>query len=260
MVKFVVRFFDRTGAARRRRLVEDTQMAMTRWMIVMFSAALCGGCTLNADPKNACVVQDDCLSGFVCQSGTCVADDSNTNDNGGVDGNDDEPAPDAYGFGKIESIEPHSAGSTDGSWSTRLAVTSAPGSLGCALLKSESASPGVAAAVLEARISVDADRDPCPVGVHAIRNDPARCSYTEEHPSLDTGCAGYQRWDAAGVRVTMRKAIGGYVHVAQSPVGNGVYACNVELSLHFAGGISFENKLTFEYEPFALESEYCAPI
>jgi hypothetical protein len=205
------------------------------------------GCGLPDDgpTKNACQSQTDCLENYYCLDGTCRMN-SNT-------------SPDAPGgpyYGTVEAMTPQSMGVSAENYQTLVSATTAPGTLGCAVVGDLEASPGAGVAVAYAQVSGDTGDTRCPTGVFAIMNDPAAC--TSSWPGeLRAGCALYKRWDPNGKQVASQLAIGGYVSMTQTTVSSMAYRCSGELSLRFAGNVTIAKTFAFDYNPLGPTSAFC---
>jgi hypothetical protein len=214
-------------------------------------AALAVGCNLDDGTKNACNVTEDCLPGYYCFNQTCLTNGGN-GDDGSVVLMD---APGKF-YGTVEAMTPQSAGIAAGNYETLVAVTTAPGTLGCAVVGDLEASPGSDAAVVYAKVRPDSGDYRCPMGVHAIMNDPNACTPTFPD-ELRAGCALYKRWSTSGQQVAYQLATGGYVSVTQTYLNDMAYRCSADISIRFAGGVTVAKTFTFDYNPLAPTSAFC---
>jgi hypothetical protein len=206
--------------------------------------ALVAGCHLEAGGKDACNALSDCLSGYVCVDHACV--------------DRTDSSPDARGefYGSVEPLAPQSAGISAGNSRTLVAVTTAPATLGCAVVGDLQASPGSDTAVVYATVRSESGDARCPTGVFAIMNNASLCRppvFGELYP----GCALYKRWDAAGQQAAYQLAIGGYVSIARTYLSDMAYRCDAELSISFAGGAVVAKTWTFQYNPYAAGAAFC---
>lgn len=222
---------------------------------ILMALVFAGGCYIDDDSgKNACMVPDDCLSGYECINQRCVGGGggSGDDDGGGIHIPD---APSAY-YGTVEALTPASSGLTAVNYDTIAGVTNAPGTLGCAVVGDLTASPGAGAAVVYAKVSKESGDTRCPTGVYAIVNDPAGCRSTFPD-ELRSSCAVYKRWDASGTQVAYQSATGGYVSIQDTYVSETSQRCVTEVSIRFAGGVTVAKTYQFTYNPLAPTSAFC---
>jgi hypothetical protein len=209
-------------------------------------ATLATACGLPDDEvKTSCQSQTDCLEGYYCLEGMCRANSNTTPD-----------APGGPFYGTVEPMTSQSLGVSAENYRTLVSATTAPGTLGCAVVGDLEASPGADGAVAYAQIAKDSGDTRCPTGVYAIMNDPSAC--TPSFPGqLNPGCALYKRWDASGKQVASQLAIGGYVSLTESPSTSTTNRCTGELSLRFAGNVTIARTFQFDFNPGAPASAFC---
>jgi hypothetical protein len=221
-------------------------LSKTRLSIIALGA-LAGGCHLpEQDGKSSCNVAEDCLSGYQCVNGTCT-------------GGGSIHLPDAPGgtfFGTVEPMTSQSAGMAAANYSALVAVTTAPGTLGCAVVGDLEASPGADAAVVYAKVPGGSSDSRCPMGTFAIKNDPNACNPSFPGELYDN-CAIYKRWDGTGKQVANQLATGGYVSVTRTYLNDMAYRCTADVSIRFAGGVTIAKMFTFDYNPLAPTSVFC---
>jgi hypothetical protein len=223
-------------------------MMLSKTHSMIAGLVLAVGCHLEDDTKNACTLAEDCLPGYQCVNATCIG--------GGSNNTTSPDAPSGAYYGTVEPLTAQSAGVTgSGNYETLVAVTTAPGTLGCAVVGDLQASPGEAA-VVYAKVSGQTSDTRCPNGVFAIVNDPSACrqSWPDE---LRAGCAIYKRWDASGKQVAYQLATGGYVSLQQTYLNDQAYRCSAEVSIRFAGGATVSKSFTFDYNPLGSTSAFC---
>lgn len=227
-------------------------------LMVMVVGAVTLGCDLSSKRKDACSVQGDCLDGFSCVNHVC-SDGAGGPDGGqGDDAMDPNLPKDASTdeYGVVESFATQTAGLVVSGDDTQLGASAVAGNLGCALVGSESASPGAdaTAVYVKVRRGETGDRR-CPDGIYAILNDPSACAgvFGGRLPQ----CGVYKRWNASGVQIAQRLAIGGVVTVHDVDQGGTSHTCNVELSLAFAGEVSIQSSYSFDYSPLGTSASFC---
>lgn len=226
----------------------------TRWMIAVSAGLLAAGCDLHDGNKNACNVQADCLSGFMCTNQLCVADGSGSgSDAGGI------LDVSSFEYGSVEPMTPATSGLRVIGFDALIGATAATGSLGCAIVQDQDASPGAATSMVHAIIASGqsgsaADRR-CPHGSHPVLDDAGNCSFFSQY----AGCAVYKKWDASGRQIANRLAIGGHVSVDQLPQSSTDYLCNIELNATFPGPVTIRSTLSYHYDPTDSFSEtFCS--
>jgi hypothetical protein len=136
---------------------------------------------------------------------------------------------------------------------TLVGVTTAAGNLGCALVGSESAAPGVASSLVYAKLQGNGDAR-CPWGRSPITSNPS-CNVA--FGELPPGCALYKEWDASGAQIANVLAIGGYVTVDDVAHTDMDHGCNVTLSATFPGGVTITSTFSFDYNPYDSTSSFC---
>ena len=234
-------------------------MTMLTNSMILITLALAAGCDLDDGTKNACQLQTDCLAGYQCINQMCVGTGSNGGD-AGTDGKTvvlvDAPPTPGSTFGTVEPLTPASARLVAANYQTLTAVTTAAGTLGCAVVGDLQASPGPNTAVVYAKVQKESGDTRCPDGVFAIVNDPDLCrqDFTGE---LRPGCAMYKRWNASGQQVAYQLAIGGYVSIQNTYINSNTERCVSEMSIQFAGGVTVTKTFQFDYNPLAPTSAFC---
>lgn len=213
---------------------------------VLLTLAVLGACNLDDGTKNACNVQADCLPSYQCINRVCVG-------GGGQAGPD---APGSTHGGAVEPLTSASAGLAAANYQALVAVTTAPGTLGCAVVGDLQASPGADTAVVYTKVSSESGDTRCPTGVHAIINDPDACRQTFPD-ELRSGCAIYKRWDASGQQAAYQLATGGYVSIEATTVSDMAERCVVDLSIQFAGGVTVAKTFQFDFNPLAPTAAFC---
>jgi hypothetical protein len=223
--------------------------------ILLLLSAVHAGCGLPDDRKTACSVQGDCLDGFACVNHVCTGM-SGMPDAGGPSNGGGPPEPMDWESGTIEPIAIQTSGllSVNGNTSL-LGITSLPDNLGCALVGSESATPGVAAAVLHVNVISSSDAR-CPAGTTGLRYDLPACNPHALGGPL-TRCGVYQRWDASGHLVAERLALGGSVTARDVTVDASTHRCEVELIINFGGTTSIQHSFAFQFQPGAPTDTFC---
>jgi hypothetical protein len=229
-------------------------------LMVMIVGAAALGCDLSSKRKDACSVQGDCLDGFSCVNHVCSDSAGGPDGGDGGDGGATDPnlpkdaSTDEYGV--VESFVTQTAGLVVSGEDTQLGASAVAGNLGCALVGSESASPGgdATAVYVKVRRGETGDRR-CPDGTYAILNDPSACAgvFGGRLPQ----CGVYKQRNASGVQIAQRLAIGGFVTVHDVDQGGTSHTCNVELSLAFAGGASIQSSYNFSYSPLGTSESFC---
>lgn len=209
--------------------------------------ALATGCHIDDGTKNACNLQTDCLAGYACVDNTCVG--------GGSNGSPD--APNGKYYGTVEPLVAQSEGVVAWNYQTLVAATTAPSTLGCAVVGDLQASPGPNVAVVYARVQKESGDTRCPNGVFAIVNDASLCTATFPD-ELRPGCGLYKRWDGNGQQVANQLATGGYVSITQTYLNDMAYRCSAELSVRFAGGVTIAKTFTFDYNPLGPAESFCS--
>src|SRR6476660_4805180 len=100
-----------------------------------------------------------------------------------------------FEYGTVEPITSASHGLVAADYEALLGTTASAGSLGCAVIRDESASPGTATSLVYAKIRKGETGDTrCPRGTYSIVNDPMNCSVVLN--GLFPGCVLYKQWDA----------------------------------------------------------------
>jgi hypothetical protein len=136
-----------------------------------------------------------------------------------------------------------------------LGIGSVPDNLGCALVGSQTAAPGLAAAALHVEIISSGDPR-CPAGTQGLRDDLASCNpHGNDGPS--TRCGVYRRWDASGQLVAERLALGGSVTGRDTVVDASTHHCEIELIFNFGGAISIQRSFAFDYHPGDPARTFC---
>jgi hypothetical protein len=222
---------------------------------VLILGAVHVGCSLRDDHKTACSVPGDCLDGFACVNHTCT-DMAGAPDAGGPGNGGGPMDPDDWQSGTVEPIAIQTSGlvSINGN-TTLLAITSASDNLGCALVGSETATPGIAAAAIHVTVISSGDAR-CPAGTLGLRYDLPACNPHALGGPL-TRCGVYQRWDASGQLVAERLALGGFVTARDLMVDASTHRCEVELSFNFGGATSIQGAFAFEFQPGAPDHAFC---
>jgi hypothetical protein len=230
-------------------------------LLVMATGAAVLGCDLSDKHKDSCSVQGDCLDGFSCVNHVCSTPGSGPG--GGPDGVPDGGAmdPNLPGdaatdqFGVVEPFAAQTTGLVAGD-NTLLGSSAVAGNLGCALVGSETASPGGPAAVVYVNVRHGATSDRrCPDGTYSILNDAVACSNV--FGGRLAQCGIYKQWDASGALIAQRLAIGGFVTVQDLDHGGSAHTCSVELSLAFDGGGSIQSSYSFDYNSFGTSETFC---
>jgi hypothetical protein len=221
-------------------------------LLVMVAGAAALGCDLTDKRKDACSAAGDCLDGFSCVNHVCSGPDGG--DGGAMDpGTPRDAATDQYGV--VEPFAPQTTGLVAGD-ATLLGVSAVAGNLGCALVGSETASPGGPATVVYVKVRHGVTRDRrCPDGTYSILNDPGQCS--DVFGGRAAQCGVYKQWDASGAQIAQRLAIGGFVTVQDLDHGGSSHTCSVELSLAFDGGASIQSAFSFDYSPLGAGETFC---
>jgi hypothetical protein len=214
-------------------------MFSTTGSVMIVSAVLAAGCGLDGGNKSACNVQDDCDAGYVCSNQMCVTDPGH-----------------GFEYGTVTPMTSASNGLVSGDYEALLGTTAAGGSLGCAVIRDENASPGTATSLVYAKIREGETGDHrCPTGTYAVVNDPVNCSAVLN--GLFPGCVLYKQWDAGGTQITNRLGLGGYVTVEDVTHSDMDHSCNIDLSATFTGGVTIKSTFSFEYNPYAPDSSFC---
>ncbi|CAN5553953.1 hypothetical protein BH11MYX1_BH11MYX1_51510 [soil metagenome] len=214
---------------------------------LLITAMLAFGCNIDDGTKNACNVQTDCLTGFMCVNSTCVGSNNNVSPD----------APSGPFYGTVEPIAAQTEGVAAANYQTLVAATTTPGAFGCAVTSDLQSSPGPDAAVAYAKVHAESGDTRCPNGVFAIINDPSACA-SMIPGELRPGCAIYKRWDASGQQVANQLATGGYVSITQTYLNDMAYRCDAELSVRFAGNVTIEKTFTFAYNPLSPAESFCS--
>lgn len=211
---------------------------------LLSAIALVAGCSLDGSSKDACNLTADCLPGHVCVNRTCVES------SGG--------SPDARGkyYGTVEPLASQSTGVAVRLGETLVAVTTAPDTLGCAVVGDIEASPGPDTAVVYAQLRPQSSDARCPTGVYAIVTNPSACMASLASP-LGAGCSLYKRWDASGQVAAFQLATGGFVALTRTTVSGVGYRCTAELSIRFPGDVLVEKTWTFEYGSGTPGESFC---
>ena len=246
----------------------------TRRAWIMVGTLLLGGttgCALDGDDKDSCRTQADCSDGFTCVDQVCEnplgggGGDDGDGDSDPVDPGDDDGAGGGGGndglqeeFGSVQDMAPATLGLTAvNDYDTLIALTTASGGLGCAMVGDEDAAPGGAAAMLSVKPDAEGGDDRCPDGTYGLLDDPEYCGNYVPVIGINPGCAAYRAWDASGDLSAFRLATGGYVTVTATPVTDEEITCDVELSVSFAGGVTISDAFSFSYNPYAPEGAFC---
>jgi hypothetical protein len=225
--------------------------------ILVLLGAVHTGCGLPDDHKTACSLQGDCLDGFACVNHVCTRTTGMPDAGGPGPGNGgDPPDPQAWESGTVVPIAIQTSGLAAVNGNTSLlGITSLPDNLGCALVGSESTSPGVAAAVLHVSVAASSDAR-CPAGTTGLRYDLPACNPHALGGPL-TRCGVYRRWDASGQLVAERLALGGSVTARDITVDASTHRCEVELIFNFGGTTSIQRSFAFTFQPGAPTETFC---
>ena len=199
------------------------------WVIAVLATA---GCRMGGDRDESCGRGDDCVT---------LPPDAPTN---------------GSEYGTVQPMTAATSGLASADYKSLLGATTAAGNLGCAVIQDEQSSPGASSSVVYAKIERSSGDGRCPSGAYAIRNDPAYCG-RDLYFGLYPGCAQYKQWDASGMQVASRLAIGGYVNVQDSPQTASWHICTIELSAAFAGGVTISKTFKFDYNPYGSEQAFC---